>query len=75
MYCAPDEHNPQHIHVYYNDCVGILDLNNCEFTEGNLPRKQRKLVEAWAELHKDELLADWNLAQNGELPFPIDPLK
>jgi len=28
MYCAPDEHNPPHIHVYYNEFVGILDLNS-----------------------------------------------
>jgi len=75
MYCAPGEHNPPHIHVYYNEFVGIIELNSCEFTQCNLPRKQKKLVEAWTELHKDELMADWNLAQNGELPFPIDPLK
>ena len=43
--------------------------------EGNLPNKQQKLVLAWAELHKDELIADWELASNGELPFNIDPLK
>jgi hypothetical protein len=75
MYCAPGEHNPPHIHVYYNEHVGILDLRSCEFTESTLPKKQKKLTEAWAELHKDELMADWDLAQNGELPFPIDPLK
>jgi len=75
MYCAPSEHNPPHIHIYYNEYVAILDLNNLEFTSGKLPNKQRKLVEAWTEIHKDELMADWNLAQNGELPFLIDPLK
>ena len=41
----------------------------------NYQTNKKKLVEAWAELHKDELLADWNLAQNGELPFSIEPLK
>jgi len=30
---------------------------------------------AWVELRKEELLTDWELAQNGELPFKIDPLK
>jgi len=30
---------------------------------------------AWAELHKDELLANWQLASNGEMPFKIEPLK
>lgn len=75
MYCAPNEHNPPHVHVYYNEHVAILDLNSCEITEGKLPQKQKKLVEAWAEIHKEDLLADWNLSQNGELPFPVEPLK
>ena len=47
MYCAPSEHNPPHIHIYYNEYVAILDLNSLEFTSGKLPNKQRKLVEAW----------------------------
>jgi hypothetical protein len=42
---------------------------------GNLPIRQRKLVLALAELHKDELIADWELASNGELPYSIEPLK
>jgi hypothetical protein len=44
-------------------------------TEGDIPVRQKKLVEAWAELHKDELLANWEIAQNGETPYAIDPLK
>ena len=43
--------------------------------EGNLPGRQIKLIVAWAELHKEELLADWELSQNGENPYKIDPLK
>jgi hypothetical protein len=42
---------------------------------GNIPPKQRKLIQAWIELHRDELLADWELAQNGEEPFRIAPLQ
>jgi hypothetical protein len=44
-------------------------------TEGNLPSKQIKLITAWAELHKEELSANWELAKNGELPYRIEPLK
>ncbi|MDZ7792968.1 MAG: DUF4160 domain-containing protein [Spirochaetia bacterium] len=69
------EHNPPHFHAYYQDFKGIFDINICEMTEGNLPKRQIKLIEAWAELHKDELLADWQLAQNGESPYKIDPLQ
>jgi hypothetical protein len=41
---------------------------------GQLPRKQLRLVQAWIELHYDELMADWALASTGELPYKIDPL-
>ncbi|MGH8521333.1 MAG: DUF4160 domain-containing protein [Gammaproteobacteria bacterium] len=41
---------------------------------GSLPRRQQRLVEAWAELHEDELLADWQLLQSGRVPLPIAPL-
>ena len=75
MYCAPKEHNPPHFHAYYNNSTAIIDINNCELKDGKLPTKQLKLVLAWAEIHKDELIADWNLAMNSELPFKIDPLK
>jgi hypothetical protein len=34
-----------------------------------------KLVQAWIEIHKDELMADWELACKGETIFKIDPLK
>ena len=75
MYCAPSEHNLPHFHAYYGDYKAIIDINTCEIIEGNLPSKQAKLVLAWAELRKEELLADWLLAMNGELPFKIEPLK
>lgn len=42
---------------------------------GSLPLRQLKLVTAWVELHRDELLADWELALNGEEPFRIAPLQ
>lgn len=75
MYCAPNEHNPPHFHAYYQNHKGVVDITSCEFTEGSFPPKQKKLVLAWAEIHKDELLADWDLASQGELPFKIEPLK
>lgn len=75
MYCAPREHNPPHFHAYYQNSKAIININSCEITDGSLPNKQQKLVLAWAEIHKDELLANWELAMNSELPFNIDPLK
>jgi hypothetical protein len=75
MYCSPGEHNPPHIHAYYQDFMAIIDILSGEVIAGNLPPKQTKLVLAWTEIHKEELQADWELASKGELPFPIEPLR
>jgi len=75
MYCGKAEHNPPHIHVYYQEYKAIIDIQNIEIIEGDLPNTQQRLVFAWMELHKNELLADWELAQSGELPYKIEPLR
>jgi hypothetical protein len=75
MYFAPSEHNPPHFHVYYQDYKASVDIRTCEIIEGNLPRKQSKLVLAWAEVHQEELMANWQLIMNGEQPFKIQPLR
>lgn len=75
MYCGKAEHNPPHFHVYYNEFKAIVDIYKSEIIEGKLPPKQTKIVLAWSEIHKEELLADWDLAVNGEMPFHIDPLR
>ena len=75
MYFAPGEHNPPHIHVYYNEFKATVDIRACETIQGDLPGKQLKLVLAWTELHQEELAADWNLVMNGETPFQIQPLR
>lgn len=75
MYYAPKEHNPAHIHVYYQDYKAIVNVLNCDLMEGELPVRQLRFVNAWVEIHKDELIADWKLCQNGEKPFSIEPLK
>jgi hypothetical protein len=59
----------------YNEFKAVVDIRKCEIIQGNLPKKQGKLVLAWAEIHQEELLADWQLSTNGELPFKIEPLK
>jgi len=60
--------------VYYNEYKASVDILTCGIIEGNLPRRQTKLALAWAELHQEELMADWQLVMNGEEPFKIQPL-
>ena len=67
-------HHGPHFHAYYQDAVGIFGLDPIELISGDLPTRQRRLVEAWAELHQAELLADWQLLQAGRKPRPIAPL-
>lgn len=42
---------------------------------GEIHPGKAKLVQAWIEIHRDALLADWELAINGEKPYPIEPLR
>jgi len=67
-------HNLPHIHAKYAEFEASIDIVNGEILSGELPRKQLRLVQAWIELHGDELLADWELAASGELPYKIAPL-
>ena len=74
MYFAPNEHPPPHFHVYYSEYKATVDIRSCEIIKSDLPNKQSKIVLAWAELHQEELMADWDLVMNGEEPFKIQPL-
>jgi hypothetical protein len=75
MYFAIKEHNSPHIHVYYQSETASININTLELLQGKIPSKQMRMVLAWIEIHKDELLANWALCQNGDTPFGIDPLK
>jgi len=69
------KHHHPHIHAEYGETEGIFLIQNTEMVEGNLSSKQQKLVVAWMEIHKDELMANWKLAVSGQSIFSIDPLK
>jgi len=72
---AGEPHHLPHFHAYYQGDVAIYQLGPVELLAGGLPRRQQRLVEAWAELHEEELLADWRLLQSGSRPLPIEPLE
>lgn len=68
------EHNPPHFHASYQGHEAVFTLAG-DFIEGDMPRKQMKLIAAWAELHNDELEANWELAINEQPLYKIEPLK
>ncbi len=55
-----NEHNPPHFHVRYNDYRAVMDIRTLNVLDGTLPARVRGLVEEWAEMHRDELLAMWD---------------
>ncbi len=64
-----------HFHVYSQEDIAVYGIDPVELISGGLPRRQQRLVEAWAELHQADLLADWQRLQAGQKPLPIDPLQ
>ncbi len=68
-------HHKPHVHVWYQDSEVVLSIPDGDILEGSIPSNKMKLVQAWMEIHRDELLADWKLAADGQQIFKIDPLK
>lgn len=68
------EHNPPHFHASYQGHNAKLDFDGNIIT-GEMPNKQMKLLAAWAALHHDELLANWELAISEQPLYKIDPLR
>ena len=67
-------HHTPHFHAYYQEHVAVYGIEPVEVLAGSLPKRQQRLVEAWAELHQAELAADWNRLQTGHKALPIAPL-
>ncbi len=69
------QHKAPHIHVKYQGQEVVVSIPNGDVLEGKIPSSKMKLLQAWIEIHKDELMADWELAVSGEHPYKIDPLR
>ena len=74
-YLDNKQHNLPHIHVKYQDEEAVISIIDGMLLEGTLKQNKMKLVQAWIEIHNEELLADWSLAISGQTVFKIDPIK
>jgi len=70
-----DRHHVPHIHAEHSGQQAVFAIATAEILAGNLPPGKARLVQAWIEIHRDELIADWQLAVNGDEPLRIEPLK
>ena len=69
-----NDHVPPHFHAEYNGDMVLIDIINGSVLQGWLPKRQLKLVMAWSEIHKDELMQNWELARSHESLNRILPL-
>jgi len=76
LYFFDDErHKLPHIHAKYQGQDASFSIGDGALLAGNIPIAKTRLVQAWIEIHRDALLANWELAVNGQTPYPIDPLR
>ncbi|MCC8043686.1 MAG: DUF4160 domain-containing protein [Oscillospiraceae bacterium] len=68
------KHNIPHFHAEYGEFEVVMDFDG-NVIEGSLPKGKLRLVKAWTELHRDDLIANWGLLSNGEQFFRIPPLQ
>ncbi|HEV7643492.1 MAG TPA: DUF4160 domain-containing protein [Pyrinomonadaceae bacterium] len=69
------KHQLPHVHVQYSDEEAVISIPDGEIIEGSIKKSKLKLVQAWIEIHQEELMADWQLAVTGRQIFKIDPLR
>ena len=69
------QHHLPHLHARYQDFSAVFAIESGEVLEGSFPVAKIKLVTAWIEIHREELVADWQLAIEGQQFFQIEPLR
>lgn len=69
------EHRPPHFHAKYGGDEVIISINELEVLEGGMPSKQLKMLLGWAAFHQEELIENWNLAEQQQDLFAIEPLR
>lgn len=66
------DHLPKHFHVEYNEYEAMIDIESFEVIKGKVPQKVLSLVKEWADLHKEELLENWQKASKHQ---PVKKIK
>ena len=75
FYFDNQEHKLPHIHVEYGGENAVLSIPDGNILSGHIPANKVKLIQAWIEIHKEDLMANWSLAVKGTPTFKIAPLQ
>ncbi len=68
------DHPPPHFHAIYGSYEAIIEIQTSEVIAGSLPLGADSLVKQWIDLHRGELLEDWELARARKPLRKIEPL-
>lgn len=74
IYMYYSDHAPPHFHADYADSEALFAIETFQVLRGKVPRRVHALVVEWASLHRNELIANWNLARQGLPLQAIEPL-
>lgn len=69
-----NDHAPAHFHAEYGGQKAAIAIESLMVIRGHLPRRALELALDWAELHRQELLEDWELCRLRQRPNKIAPL-
>ncbi len=69
-----DDHSPPHFHAKYGEYEIIVNIHT-GVIEGKFPKRALRLVLEWYELHKAELIENWELCQSKKPLNQISPLE
>jgi len=68
------EHGVPHFHAVYGEHEVSIEIES-SVVFGEFPPRALRLVLDWAELHRAELLENWELARQGQPLIRIAPLE
>jgi hypothetical protein len=69
-----DDHSPPHFHAKYGEYEITVEILT-GVVEGKFPKRALRHVLEWHDLHRAELLEDWELCRDRNDPKPIEPLE
>ncbi len=70
----PRDHEPAHFHAVYGEYQITVEIES-GVVHGDFPKRAMRHVLEWLDIHKVELLMNWNLIRDGRPGIKIAPLE
>lgn len=69
------DHTLPHFHAEYGGNEALYEIETLRIYAGKLPHRAHNLVIEWADLHRTELMDNWQRARRGIPLIDIEPLE